>query len=261
MSLPFSPPRNPVIMCGSFLTARWTMIPLHDDNPTTINPVVTITLIVVCFLVFLWQQALPVHDQARVLAGLGVIPAVLLGGASLPHEYALLPVGATLFTSMFLHAGWMHLIGNMLYLWIFGNNIEDAMGHVRFIVFYLLCGVLAGVAHAFSEIGSEIPTIGASGAISGVLGAYLLLYPRAQVMVAFPAFPLLWRPIYLPAVVVLGFWFLLQVINSALDAGQAGGVAWLAHVGGFVAGMLLIPLFKYSHVRFFHPAHHHDDWR
>lgn len=236
------------------------MIPLHDDNPTTINPVVTITLIVVCFLVFLWQQTLSAHDQERVLAGLSIIPAVLFGGASLPHEYALIPAVATLFTSMFLHGGWMHLIGNLLYLWIFGNNIEDAMGHVRFIVFYLLCGVLAGVAHALSNVASDIPTIGASGAISGVLGAYLLLYPRAQVLVFLPL-GLLSRTVYLPAVAVLGFWFLLQIINSAFSSGEGGGVAWLAHVGGFVAGMLLIPLFKYSHVRFFHPAHHHDDWR
>jgi membrane associated rhomboid family serine protease len=156
---------------------------------------------------------------------------------------------------MFLHGGWMHLIGNMLYLWIFGNNVEDAMGHVRFVIFYLLCGVAAVFAQALPDATSTIPMIGASGAISGVLGAYLLLYPRAHVLVAIPL-GFYMRTMYLPAMVVLGFWFVLQLINSALaDPGQ-GGVAFGAHIGGFVAGMVLLPLFKHRNVRLFAPPRH-----
>jgi membrane associated rhomboid family serine protease len=157
---------------------------------------------------------------------------------------------------MFLHGGWMHLIGNMLYLWIFGNNVEDAMGHARFVVFYVLCGIAAALAQALPSPGSTIPMIGASGAISGVLGAYLLLYPRAQVLVLLPL-GLFTRLVHLPAVAVLGFWFVLQLINSALAPGDGGGVAWGAHVGGFVAGAALIPFFKRRGVRLFAPAHRH----
>jgi membrane associated rhomboid family serine protease len=153
---------------------------------------------------------------------------------------------------MFLHGGWMHLTGNMLYLWIFGNNIEDAMGHGRFIAFYLLCGLAAALAQALMEPASEIPMIGASGAISGVLGAYLLLYPHARVQVLLPV-GLVMHMVSLPAVLVLGFWFVLQVLNSMVATAGEGGTAWFAHLGGFIAGMAFIPLFKYRRVRFFNP--------
>jgi membrane associated rhomboid family serine protease len=231
------------------------MIPLHDDNPTRINPVITIILIVACVLVFLWQQFLAPDAQQRLVYSFGVIPATLLGSQTLPPELALIPNWATLFTSMFLHGGWMHLIGNMLYLWIFGNNIEDVMGHKRFIVFYLTCGLAAALAQALPDAASSIPMIGASGAISGVLGAYLLLYPRARVLVLIPL-GIFTRILYLPAMAVLGFWFVLQIIYSLITANDQGGVAWGAHIGGFVAGMALIPFFKHHDIPFFNPGHH-----
>ncbi len=230
------------------------MIPLHDDNPTEIFPVLTIAFIVMCVLAFLWQSSLgPEGNQAAVIS-LGVIPAVLLDKVQLPAELAVIPVGLTVFTSMFLHGGFMHLAGNMLYLWIFGNNVEDAMGHVRFVIFYLVCGIAAVAGQTLQNPDSQIPMIGASGAISGVLGAYLLLYPHARVLVAIPLgfFVHMMR---LPAGWVLGFWFLLQLVSSAMTSSEGGGVAWFAHIGGFIAGMALIPLFKFKRVPLFHPAH------
>ena len=225
------------------------MIPLHDDNPTSIFPVFTIVFIIICTLVFLWEQSLGPGTQQAFLA-YGAIPAVVVGGQLLPPEVDKIPAWMTVFTSMFMHGGWMHLIGNMLYLWIFGNNVEDSMGHTRFIIFYLACGILAFAAHAMGDTSSQIPTVGASGAISGVLGAYLLLHPRARVLVAIPL-GIFIHTTRLPAALVLGFWFVLQLINSASASGGQGGVAWGAHIGGFIAGMALIPLFKSKDVRLF----------
>lgn len=230
------------------------MIPLRDDNPTTISPIVTVGLIVACSAVFLWQVSLGPAGFERIMYSLGLIPAVLFGQVHLPPELKSIPAGLTIFSSMFLHGGWLHLIGNMLYLWIFGNNIEDAMGHVRFIVFYVLCGVGAALAQAVFESSAQIPMVGASGAISGVLGAYLLLYPHARVQVLVPL-GFIMHMMSLPALLVLGFWFVLQLINSTAASAGEGGTAWFAHVGGFVAGMVLIPLFKYRRVRFFNPPH------
>jgi len=228
------------------------VIPLHDDNPTTLRPVVTVVLIAVCIVVFLWQVSLPERAAFAATIGYGAIPAVIFGHAQLPPELTTVPALGTLLTSMFLHGGWLHLIGNMLYLWVFGNNVEDSMGHGRFIVFYGLCGIVAALAHAVQDVQSTVPMIGASGAISGVLGAYLLLYPRARILV------LVWLGIFVttlrvPAMVVLGFWILLQFINLAVAAaaGDPGGVAWMAHVGGFIAGMVLLPVFKKRHIPLF----------
>ena len=231
------------------------MIPLRDDNPTTIQPVVTIILIVLCALIFLWQLSLGSRGFEAAVMSLGVIPATLLGGKTLPPELALVPPTLTVFTSMFLHGGWMHLIGNMLYLWIFGNNVEDAMGHVRFVIFYLLCGVAAVFAQSLPNVASTVPMIGASGAISGVLGAYLLLYPHARVLVLLPL-GFYTQLVHLPAMAVLGFWFVLQLISTALSDPQAGGVAFGAHIGGFIAGMILLPIFKHRHVRLFARSRH-----
>lgn len=228
------------------------MIPLHDDNPTRTAPVVTVAIIATCVLVFLWQLSLGEHQQAGVVA-FGMIPAVLFNHLQLPPALDVIPAWSTLFTSMFLHGGWMHLIGNMLYLWIFGNNIEDSMGHGRFVVFYLLCGVGAALTQALPNTESTVPMIGASGAISGVLGAYLLLFPRARVLVLIPLFVYV-TTVRLSAGVVLMFWFVFQILSSLLAAGQEGGVAFGAHIGGFIAGMLLIPLLKNSKVKFFNPA-------
>jgi len=227
------------------------MFPLHDDNPTHSFPLITILLIISCVLIFMWQLSLGKNGQAAVYI-FGATPAVLFGLKSLPPETALIPAWSTAITSMFLHGGWMHLLGNMLFLWIFGNNIEDAMGKKRFIVFYLLCGLAALMANALPNPHSTIPMIGASGAISGVLGAYLLLFPHARVLVAIP-FGIFIHTTRLPAGWVLAFWFVLQIINSMLNAGQQGGVAWGAHIGGFVAGMVLIPFFKRRDVRMFTP--------
>jgi membrane associated rhomboid family serine protease len=161
------------------------MIPLRDDNPSNSTPFVTYTCIALCVLAFLWQFSLGEGGQ-RAIYALGVIPAVLLGDAQLPPELAVVPPSVTVLTSMFMHGGWMHLIGNMLYLWIFGDNVEDSMGHGRYLVFYVLCGVAAALAQALPEPNSEIPMVGASGAISGVLGAYVLLHPHARVLVVIP---------------------------------------------------------------------------
>ncbi|MEW6543178.1 MAG: rhomboid family intramembrane serine protease [Nitrospirota bacterium] len=244
------------------------MIPLHDDNPTEITPVVTIALIVACALVFFYEASLPQELAEAFIFRYGAIPAVLLGheaeSQGLPPDVVALPVFASLLTSMFLHGGWMHLIGNMLYLWIFGNNIEDAMGHGRFVIFYVTCGVLAALSHALIDPASAVPMVGASGAISGVLGAYLLLYPHARVLVLIPL-GFFSRVMYVPAGFVLGFWFVLQLLSGGLSLGrQGGGVAFFAHIGGFLAGMALIGLFKRPEVRFFAPRRHwsrwHSDW-
>lgn len=226
------------------------MIPLHDDNPTQITPVVNTTIIVVCVMAFLWEVSLGPQEQAQVLYGLGLIPAVLFGEQDLPPAVALVPPELTILTSMFLHGGWMHLIGNMLYLWIFGNNIEDAMGHGRFIIFYLLSGLGAAMTQALIAPQSTIPMVGASGAISGVLGAYLLLHPYARVMVLIPL-GFFAHIIYLPAMAVLGLWFIIQLLSSATADPEQGGVAFLAHVGGFITGMILILVFRRKGVQFF----------
>lgn len=226
------------------------MIPLKDDNPTTLVPLVSYTILAACVAVFLWQVNLEPRAAQGVVYALGMIPAVLFGDAALPPELAVVPPLATLFTSMFLHGGWMHLIGNMLYLWIFADNVEDAMGHVRFVVFYLVCGLVAALAQAVLDPGSEIPMVGASGAISGVLGAYLLLHPKAHVLVFIPLGYFM-QLVRLPAMLVLGAWFLLQLFQQMSAPGGQGGVAFMAHIGGFVAGMALIPLFKHRRVALF----------
>jgi membrane associated rhomboid family serine protease len=224
------------------------VIPLRDDNPSSIAPMVTIALIVACVLVFLWELSFGATGGQRIVYALGVVPAVLLGQAQLPPEVTLVPPLATVFTSMFLHGGWMHLIGNMLYLWIFGDNVEDSMGHGRFVVFYLLCGVAAVLAQALPDPASEVPMIGASGAISGVLGAYLLLYPHARVLVAIP-FGFYLHTMRIPAGLVLLLWFGLQLLSNTMAQAGQGGVAFRAHIGGFVAGMILIPIFKQRRFR------------
>lgn len=225
------------------------MIPLHDDNPTRIMPIITAGVIVLCIASFFWQLSLGPQVQQAIYR-LGLIPAVLFKIKSLPPEMVAIPAWATVVTSMFLHGGWMHIIGNMLYLWIFGNNVEDAMGHKRFILFYLLCGLAAAMAQALPDPQSVTPMIGASGAISGILGAYLLLYPHARVLVMIPLGFII-HTTRVPAGWVLAFWFILQLVNSLLSSGQQSGVAWGAHIGGFIAGMLLIPFFKRKHIRLF----------
>jgi membrane associated rhomboid family serine protease len=218
------------------------MIPLRDENPVRIVPFVTWGVVAACVLAFLVQISLGAPGFNRIIFALGVIPAVLFGHAYLPPEIALVPPAATVVSSMFLHGGWLHLIGNMLYLWIFGDNIEDRMGHLRFLVFYLACGVAAVFAQAVPAPESVVPMVGASGAISGVLGAYLLLFPRARVLVLVPLGFVL-QVIRLPAVWVLGLWFLVQLLSSLMAPEGEGGVAFRAHLGGFLAGLVLVPVF------------------
>jgi len=223
------------------------MIPLRDDNPSYTTPYVTYALIALCVLVFLWQWSLGPQAGEAALYALGLIPDVLFGGARLSPDIALVPPAATVITSMFLHGGWLHLLGNMLYLWIFGDNIEDSMGHVRFVVFYLACGIAAAMFQAVPAPTSQIPMVGASGAISGVLGAYALLHPRAHVLVLIPL-GLFSQLVRLPALLVLGLWFGMQLLSELLASSDAG-VAFRAHLGGFITGVILIPFFKRTRVR------------
>ena len=234
------------------------MIPLHDDNPTTIKPIVTVSLIIACISVFLYQLSLPGSEERIFVYQFGAIPAVIFGEDAISSKHVIIPAPLSLISSMFLHGGWMHLIGNMLYLWIFANNIEDVMGHRRFIAFYTLCGVIATLSHILTAPASPIPMVGASGAISGVLGAYLLLYPRASVLVLIPIWVFI-KIIRVPAAFVLGLWFLMQLVSgSANPSGEGGGVAWFAHIGGFIAGMVLIGFFKRPQIRFFNPPRRHS---
>lgn len=228
------------------------MIPLHDDNPTSITPVITVAFMVACVLVFLWQIGQGPGAQEQVVYALGFIPALLFGHAHIDPAVAWVAPSVTLLTSMFMHGGWLHLLGNMLYLWIFGNNVEDAMGHGRFVLFYLLCGLAAAMAQALPDPTSTIPMVGASGAISGVLGAYFLLYPRARVLVLIPL-GVFTQLVRLPAIWVLGLWFGMQLLSGAANIGSRGGVAFSAHIGGFLAGVALIPVFRHRDHRLFNP--------
>ncbi len=223
------------------------MIPLCDENPTRTVAFVNILLIVVNVAAFLYEISLPNRQSLEALfADFALTPAHVMQAAGAPVVYR------TVFTSMFLHGGWLHLIGNMLYLWIFGNNIEDSIGHIKYLIFYLLCGVAAAAAQIAVNPASNVPMIGASGAISGILGAYLLLFPRARVLVLLPIWIFL-RFVYAPAWLMLLFWFALQLISGAATFNRmpVGGVAFWAHVGGFVAGLILVPVFKKRHVRLF----------
>jgi len=227
------------------------MIPLHDDNPTERTPFVTMAFIAACTLIFFYQASLPAQLGETFIFQYGAIPALLFGKADLPASMSVaIPAYTTLVTSMFLHGGWMHLIGNMLYLWVFGNNVEDVMGHARYIVFYVICGVVAALSHAITDAASTVPMVGASGAISGVLGAYVLLFPRAHVLVFMPGIGMT----RVAAGIVLGMWFILQLLSGGMSIGSTGGgVAFFAHIGGFVAGMVLIGFFKRPEVPFFSP--------
>jgi membrane associated rhomboid family serine protease len=227
-------------------------IPLYDDNPSERTPFFTWAIIAACVVVFLWQVGLGPRGERAVAYSLGLVPAVLFGYAELPPQLQLVPSGATLITHMFLHGGWTHLLGNMLFLWIFGNNIEDALGHGRYLLFYLLCGLAAATAQIVTDPASEIPMVGASGAIAGVLGAYLILHPHANVRV------LVWiivfvRLVNIPAWIVLGFWFAAQLFGGLATPMAKGGVAFWAHVGGFVAGVVLIVVLRPRRVALLQP--------
>ena len=219
------------------------MIPLHDDNPTRRLPVATLVLIAVNVAVFVFQLTLPRYGLTveGFFLRAGLVPYEVVNRVDIPPD-GLVPVWATVFTSMFIHGGWLHIIFNMLYLWIFGNNVEDRMGRARFVAFYLLCGVAAAAAQVVVRPDSLVPMIGASGAVSGVLGAYILLFPRAQVLTVITLvifFPI----VMVPAWVLLLAWFALNLLQAATTIGAETGVAYFAHVGGFAAGLVLVWLF------------------
>ncbi len=229
------------------------MIPLHDENPTRITPYVTWAILALNVAVYLLQSVGGGMYEAQMslggwMAGWTLVPFELTQGRDVPtNGPSLQPFWMTIFSSMFMHGGLAHIFGNMVFLVVFGNNIEDALGHARFLFFYLVCGVLAALAQVFYNPGSIIPTLGASGAIAGVLGAYLLLFPRAMVrtLVVFGLITV----VRIPALLLLGFWIVSQFfsqITGSLSGGEGretGGVAYLAHIGGFLAGMALIKLF------------------
>jgi membrane associated rhomboid family serine protease len=214
------------------------MIPLRDINPRRRFPLVTLVLILLNALVFVYELLMPSENALNsFMFTWGLVPARLM-------QMDVLAI-LTIFSSMFIHSGFMHIIGNMLYLWIFGDNIESALGSFRFIVFYLLCGVGAALGQVLIDPSSEIPMIGASGAISGVMGGYLMLYPRAQVeTLLFLGYFI--RLVRLPAIVVLGMWIVTQLLSglASLGASASGGVAVFAHIGGFAAGLVLVLLFR-----------------
>jgi len=221
------------------------MLPFRDINPTRNFPLMTVGLIILNALVFVYMLS---------LASEGALAAFINRMAVIPYEYthqadigepSLQPFWLTLFSAMFMHGGPVHLLGNMLYLWIFGNNIEDIMGPWRYLLFYLLCGVIASITHIMIEPASKIPMLGASGAIAGVLGAYLVRFPSAKIDSCVWVLFFIWV-VRLPAMLVLAFWFVLQLASgtsSLLTPTEGGGVAWWAHIGGFLAGMVLVFFF------------------
>ncbi len=223
------------------------MFPLKDDNPSNSAPVVTVALIVLNALFFVYQISLEAGGADGARAGqafideFGLVPCRLTGACRVGPELPS-PI-LTIFTSMFMHGGLFHIGGNMLYLWIFGNNVEDTLGHGRYLLFYLLSGVAAALAQTAVGPSSMVPMVGASGAVSGVLGAYLLLFPHAHVTTLI-ILGFFFRLVQIPAMVVLGFWIVLQVLNGLGSFGSSGGVAFFAHIGGFLVGMGLLYVLK-----------------
>lgn len=220
------------------------MIPLRDDQPTFSTPFINYFLIVLNVLVFMWELSVSHRALSLFMLEFGVVPhhtlAVLTGQSPDPAATAILP----LFTSMFLHGSFLHVAGNMPFLWIFGDNVEDYLGHFTYLVFYLLSGVAAGLTHILLNQGSRVPSVGASGAIAGVMGAYFILYPRARVLIWFP--PIFF--FHIPAWLMLGYWFVGNFLSGtataiAYTSQTSGGIAFWAHVGGFVAGVVMVKLF------------------
>lgn len=223
------------------------MVPLRDDNPVSITPIVTYALIAINVVVFLYELSLPPQQLESFFQTYAIVPQDLTAALQSGDTGQIIAQSLTLITSQFLHGGFLHIGGNMLFLWVFGNNIEDQLGHVRFLIFYLLCGALAGLAQWFFSVDSPVPTLGASGAIAGVLGAYILRFPRARILTLIPLGFFL-TTFRIPAIFFLGFWFFQQALYSiaslqaTADMGS-GGVAYWAHAGGFVFGAILGPLF------------------
>jgi membrane associated rhomboid family serine protease len=234
------------------------MLPIRDDIPSRRFPIITTAIIGLNVLVFLWELSLGAKLQDAILM-LGIIP-VRYTDEQVSALFGWREQITPFLSSMFLHGGWTHLLGNMWTLWIFGDNVEDRLGHARYLVFYLVGGVVAALLHIFTNLGSTIPTIGASGAIAAVMGAYFRLYPHARIEMVVP--PFIFGPLFVvPAVVFLGWWFILQFFNGTLSLvavpSTVGGIAWWAHIGGFVFGAMLCSIVKVK--RFYRRRYEDED--
>jgi rhomboid family protein len=220
------------------------MIPLRDENQSSTIPFVNIFLIIANICVFLYLNYFVPGETNQFFFKLGFIPFEFAHFKDIGPEN-LVPVPLTIFTAMFIHGGWIHLLSNMLYLWIFGDNVEDLLGHVKYLFFYLACGIAATGVHFFINTTSKVPTVGASGAIAGVLGAYLFLFPKARVKTLLILFIFI-HIISIPAIIVLSLWIIMQILSAYIEYGSktGGGIAWFAHIGGFAAGLVLIVLMK-----------------
>ncbi len=218
------------------------MIPIRDSTRSRSRPVVNYIVITINILVYLYQSTLTRRELLALFSRFALIPARVTG-----QELSLVELGVPMVTAAFLHGGWLHLGGNMLYLWIFGDNVEDRLGHGRYVLFYLVAAVASNLAHVWANPSSPLPTVGASGAVAGVLGAYFLMFPRARVLALVPL-GFFMHLAEVPAIVFLFIWFFLQLLYGVLSLGvtsaQTGGVAWWAHIGGFVAGMAMVPLLR-----------------
>src|ERR1700722_11930360 len=222
------------------------MIPLRDMTPRSTIPVVTLLLIAVNVVVFLHQVSLPPAQAEAFVRLYGLVPAKIQLALAGRH-YSLADAFIPLFTSMFLHGGWLHILGNMWFLWIFGGQVEYRLGHFTCLVFYLICGLGSGLAQLAFSWGSKIPASGTSGAIAGVLGAYIVFYPSSRILTLVPLF-IIWFTVQIPALVFIGLWFLIQFLSgvSSVGAASMGGVAWWAHVGGFLLGVLIAQFYRLS---------------
>ena len=220
------------------------MIPLQDENPSRRIPFINGLLILINLAVFIYQHYVYPWGAAPLFLRLGCVPYEFTHFVDIDPRAAV-PVPVTAVTAMFMHAGWLHLLGNMLFLWVFGDNIEDKLGHLRYLFFYLACGLAASLAHIVANPYSKVPSLGASGAIAGVMGAYLFLYPRARIKTLF-IFLFFIRVIRIPAFLLLGYWILIQMLSGLAESGSGGGggIAWFAHIGGFGAGFALIILMR-----------------
>jgi len=217
------------------------LFPIYDENPAKTVPWITLSLILTNVFVFVYELSLESAGKLQqLLQTTTLIPYEITHGVKLVPHIPSIGILA-IFTSMFMHGGWLHIIGNMWYLWIFGNNIEESLGHFKYLFFYLLCGVGGAIGHILSQPNSQVPTLGASGAIAGVLAAYLILFPNARIVTIVPIFFFI-QVIRLPAILLIGLWFFIQLASGvgSLSTQTSGGVAWFAHIGGFITGILLV---------------------
>lgn len=228
------------------------MIPLHDESRPHLTPWVVRSAVLICVAVWFYQLTLIGNAEAHFYYQFGLVPASFFGHAELPPDLAVIDPWLTLITTIFVHGGFLHLLGNMLFLWTFGDNIEDSMGHFRFVAFFLITGAFAAFCHGIWDTESTSPLVGASGAVSGILGGYILLYPRSRILVGIPLGPI-FLPLRLRAWFLIAVWFGLQIFNVISSGVTDSGTAWLAHIGGFIVGMILLPFFKYRDRKLFSP--------